>query len=228
MIELNADIINGFTEEFLIGGYDDPMPTPELHTELWELMTGKRQKIAVAAPRAHAKSTAITHAYVLANVLFRIRDYVLIVSDTSTQAEEFLADIKRELDENEPLKAAFGVKTFIKDNENTLIVELENGGGKPYEFRISAKGSGKSLRGLKWRHKRPNLIIMDDLENDEMVESDERRLKFRKWFKNALMPGRLKGVVPFLLLSPGKKAADGGSCPYTWPSILANRLSNSF
>jgi len=188
MIQLTADIVNGFTQTYLLAGYDDPQPTPDLHIELWDLMTSPRQKVGAAAPRGHAKSTAVTHAYLLANVLFRVRDYVLIVSDTSTQAEEFLADIRRELEENDELIEAFGVVGFTKDNENTLIVELKSDNDKPYEFRISAKGSGKSLRGLKWRHKRPNLIICDDLENDEMVESDERREKFRRWFRNALLP----------------------------------------
>lgn len=181
-------MVYGFTQEFLLAGYDDPQPIPDLHSQLWELMCSDRQKVAAAAPRGHAKSTAVTLAYLMACVLFRVRQYVLIVSDTSTQAEEFLADIRRELEENEALIEAFGIKRFTKDNENTLIVELHADGKKPYEFRISAKGSGKSLRGLKWRHKRPDLIICDDLENDEMVESDDRREKFRRWFRNALMP----------------------------------------
>lgn len=190
MIQLTPEMLYGFTTQFLLSGYDDPVPIPELHMELWQAFCSGRNRVAVAAPRAHAKSTAGTHAYTLANMLFRARQFAVIVSDTSTQAEEFLGNIKRELEENEELKQAFGVKRFVKDNENTLIVELEgtDHNGRPYYFRISAKGSGKSLRGLNWRQKRPDLIICDDLENDEMVESDERREKFRRWFRNALMP----------------------------------------
>jgi hypothetical protein len=44
------------------------------------------------------------------------------------------------------------------------------------------------VRGLKWRGKRPDLIVGDDLENDEIVMNPERREKFRRWFMNALIP----------------------------------------
>jgi predicted phage terminase large subunit-like protein len=51
-----------------------------------------------------------------------------------------------------------------------------------------AKGSEQKVRGLKWGSKRPNLIICDDLENDEIVMNKDRREKFKRWFRGALMP----------------------------------------
>jgi len=53
---------------------------------------------------------------------------------------------------------------------------------------IIAKGAEQKIRGRKWRGKRPDLIVGDDLENDEMVDSEHRRNKFRRWFFNALLP----------------------------------------
>lgn len=49
------------------------------------------------------------------------------------------------------------------------------------------------MRGVKWRGKRPGLIICDDLEEDEQVESLDRRRKFRRWFYRALVPSLRKG-----------------------------------
>jgi len=46
----------------------------------------------------------------------------------------------------------------------------------------------QKVRGLKWRGKRPDLIVGDDLENDEIVMNPERREKFRRWLMNALIP----------------------------------------
>ena len=115
----------------------------------------------------------------------------MIVSDTEGQAQQFLGDIKRELIENPSLKAAFGIKKFIKDRETDVIVEFEDGA----QFRIIAKGSEQKVRGLKWRNKRPDLIIGDDLENDEIVLNDDRRLKFRKWVFNALIPAGSKDCI---------------------------------
>lgn len=183
-MRLNAEIIYGFTTSLLLSRFDNPKRTPEFHWELWDLVTRPEKYVAIAAPRGHAKSTAITHAFTLACVLFRERDFVLIVSDTESQSIKFLADIKAELLENEPLINTFGIKRFIKDTESDIIIELNDG----HRFRIIAKGSEQKVRGLKWLGKRPNLVVGDDLENDEIVMNDDRREKFRNWFFNALMP----------------------------------------
>lgn len=152
----------------------------------------KHPKVAIAAPRRHAKSTAITLAYVLACVVFRQRGYVLIVSDTITQATQFLAEVKKELIDNDKLRELFGIKAFIKDTEDDVIVSCTDG----YQFRLSAKGSEQKLRGLKWNNKRPDLIVGDDLENDEIVLNKERRDKFKRWFYGALVPSlSVNGVI---------------------------------
>jgi hypothetical protein len=57
-----------------------------------------------------------------------------------------------------------------------------------HKFRIQAKGSEQKVRGIKWGGKRPDLIVCDDLENDEIVMNPERRAKFARWFMNALIP----------------------------------------
>jgi len=57
-----------------------------------------------------------------------------------------------------------------------------------YKFRIIAKGSEQKVRGLKWRNKRPNAILGDDLENDEIVMNKDRREKFKHWVLKALIP----------------------------------------
>jgi len=183
-MNLTAEAIRGFTGSVLASRFDNPAPIPKFHEELWELMCDEASRVAVAAPRGHAKSTSTTLSYVLAETLFRNSKYVLIVSDTEGQAAQFLGDIKVELAENDELQGLFGKITFIKDAETNLIVEMEDG----YQFRIIAKGSEQKVRGLKWRNKRPDLIVGDDLENDEMVMSKERREKFRNWFYKALLP----------------------------------------
>ena len=152
--------------------------------EWWDACTGKHPKVAIAAPRRHAKSTAITLAYVLACVLFRNRSYVLIISDTITQATQFLGDIKRELFDNEKLRSLFNINGYEKDTEDDVIINCGDG----HQFRISAKGSEQKMRGLKWKNKRPDLIVGDDLENDEIVLNKDRREKFKRWFYGALVP----------------------------------------
>jgi len=148
--------------------------------------------VAIAAPRNHAKSTAITHSYTLACILLRERQFVLVVSDTEAQAAFFLNDLKKDLSENEDLIKVFGIKGILKDTATDFIVEFEDG----HQARVIAKGSEQKLRGIKWDKKRPDLIVCDDMENDEIVMNPERRKKFRDWLQAALLPCRsVNGVV---------------------------------
>ena len=174
----------GVSLGLLAAKYDNPKPIPAFHEEMWELFVSDYPKCAAAAPRGHAKSTAITHAYLLSMMLFRVKRFCLLVSDTEGQAVEFLGDIKAELEDNEDLRKMFGVRKLLKATETNVIVIFNDG----EKFRIQAKGSEQKVRGLKWNGKRPDLIICDDLENDEVVMNPERREKFRRWFMNALIP----------------------------------------
>jgi predicted phage terminase large subunit-like protein len=193
--KLTANHIHGFSEMFLRKNYDDPTETPQAHLEWWEMCCSTNEYVAIAAPRGHAKSTALTHAYTLASICFRERSFVLIVSDTETQASFFVADLKKELAENEDLMKVFGVTGFEKETETDFIVCFDDG----HKARVMAKGSEQKLRGVKWDHKRPDLIMLDDLENDEIVMNKDRRLKFRQWLMAALLPVKSKrGVVRYV------------------------------
>jgi predicted phage terminase large subunit-like protein len=184
MMKLDADLIEGFVRAFLLKRFDKPTPIPQFHRDLWNLFCKDERYIGAAAPRGHAKSTAITHSYTLASVLFRLRKFVIIVSDTETQAIQFLNDIKLELIDNADLQQLFDFDKFIKYTENDIVVQFKDGG----RFRILAKGSEQSLRGMKWNGKRPDLIVCDDMENDELVMNKERREKFMRWIYGALIP----------------------------------------
>ena len=181
---LNAAKVYGFVKGILQHTFESPQPIPNFHKELWALATSNDKKVAIAAPRGHAKSTAITLSYVLAEAMFRSSRYIIIVSDTESQSSEFLGDIKMQLIENEDLHVLFGKPTFVKDSETTIVVRMDDG----HLFRIVAKGAGQRIRGRKWRNTRPDLIVVDDLEDDEAVESKDRRNKLYKWFTNALLP----------------------------------------
>lgn len=184
-MKLTPEIIYGFTKHYLLSNFDNPQPIPDFHVDLWTLCCSTNKRVSIAAPRSHAKSTSVTHSYGLASVLFRAKSHVIIASNTEGQARNFLKDMAMELHENEELIADFKIKKFHKDTETEIIVEMGDDG---HLFRILAKGSEQKVRGEKWRNKRPDLIIGDDLENDDIVMNEERRLKFKQWFFNALVP----------------------------------------
>lgn len=179
-----AKAILGFSTVFLAHRYDDPKITPAFHEEMWAMCSTGRGRVAIAAPRGHAKSTGITFAYALYLLLTRRSTHMLIISSNEAMAASFVGDIRIELQENESLIEYFNVQEFVKETESEIIVRMKDG----YKFRVLAKGAGQRMRGLKWERKRPDMVLCDDMEDEELVMNEARRDKMRKWFFGAVDP----------------------------------------
>lgn len=166
---------------FLSPRYDDPAPTPQFHREGWKLYCSDEPQVELIAPRDHAKSTAFTFDFILAEVCFRTSDYVILIGSTEEMAAEQLSNIREELSDNEDLRHEFGISEIEKDSTTDVIVCCVDG----HRFRILARGAEQKIRGKMWNGKRPNLLVCDDMEDDEQVENKDRRAKFRRWFFRA-------------------------------------------
>lgn len=171
-------------------------PSPAFHEELDDIWTkgvlkGRNpavdakkisrldgSKNVVAAPRGHAKSTNFTFKDSLHATLYLYKHYIIILSDSSDQAEGFLSDIKTEMEDNQEIRLDFGNQQG-KVWKSTVI--LTTGGVK-----IEAIGSGKKVRGRRHGAWRPDLLVLDDIENDENVNTPDQRRKLDSWFKKAV------------------------------------------
>ena len=190
-MRVTPDMVQGLVASVLSQGFDGAVASPAFHREVWELCCSDQRYVAIAAPRGHAKSSAVTLGYGLSTLLFRERKFMLLVSDTESQSALFLGAFKQALQDNKDLIELFDIKLnerglvqFIKDSETDIIVEMNDG----HKFRIIAKGAEQKLRGLIWNGSRPDIIMCDDMENDELVMNKDRREKMRRWFKGALLP----------------------------------------
>jgi len=133
---------------------------------------------AIEAPRGHAKSTTFTFKDSIHAAVYAYKHYEIILSDSSEQAEGFLSDIKTELEENTAFKEDFGnLKGSVW---KASVILLANGS------KIEALGAGKKIRGRRHKQWRPDLILCDDLENDENVNTPDQRKKLRNWFYKAV------------------------------------------
>lgn len=172
-------------------------PSPQFHAELdtlWRegvlkgvMPIGDDAKLvdaqdgcrrATAAPRGHAKSTNLTFKGSLHAALYRYKRYVIILSDTSDQANGFLSAIKDELEDNGAIREDFGDLTGGVWRENVIITS--------HGVRIDAIGAGQKIRGRKHKNWRPDLMVLDDIENDENVRTVEQRKKLENWFYKAV------------------------------------------
>lgn len=137
-----------------------------------------QNNICIAAPRGNAKSTLLSFALPLWCVLYKHKRYILIVSDTASQANEFLQGIRSELEDNKLIHEDFGELEGKIWTQSDLLLSNDT--------RIQALGAGKKVRGRRYKQYRPDLIIGDDLENDENVANEEQRKKIVDWQTKAL------------------------------------------
>lgn len=199
--KLTAEIVEGFVASCLVKFFDDASQFASFHREWWDLCCSEDKFVAVCAPRGHSKSTTITISYTLAAMLFRNRKYAIIVADTETQASLFLGQIKQILYDSQEIQRLFGLAVgekgvvFEKDTETDIIVKFNDNS----RFRIVAKGAEQKLRGMLWDGQRPDLILIDDLMNEELVANKDRRDKLRRWVYGSLIPCRSeKGIIRFV------------------------------
>lgn len=151
----------------------------EFHRDLYQILLTE-QRAAIAAPREHAKSTCVSVIFVLYCICYKLRRFIVLISDTQPQAALQLAAVKEELESNQDLREDFGnlvgdKKWDVNDCRTTTGITL------------AARGAGQSLRGLRFRLYRPDLVICDDMENEEDVNNPETREKLERWFVGTVL-----------------------------------------
>ena len=158
-----------------------PSTQPAFHKTIYNTLsvtatpTGPSRALVVA-PRGFAKSTISSKIFPLYLSLTNKAKDIIIVSATVALAKEHLRTIRLELEGNERLLTDFGPqRNDEKWTEDHII--LRNG------CNIRAKGRGFQIRGF-----RPDFIICDDLEDDEVIYSKEQRDKMEQWFFRTLLP----------------------------------------
>ena len=109
IIPLTPDLIAGFVETFLIDTFDESKRIPQFHLDFWRLLCLPNRRVAIAAPRGHAKSTAGSLSYVLSAALFGQSDFILLISATEDLVKHHLANIKYQLTDNQDLIDTFSV-----------------------------------------------------------------------------------------------------------------------
>lgn len=141
----------------------------------------KKNYYCRSAPRGHGKSQVISFLLILWCICYAYKKNIVLISDTNDQAKGFIMALKQELEDNELLREDFGDLVGRAVWSQDKIVTAN-------DIQVFGRGAGQKLRGVKYRNTRPDLVIIDDLENDESVETEVQRKKLRNWFLKALMP----------------------------------------
>ena len=157
------------------------LDTPDFHKEILSLASNQEEKlIGIAAPRGHAKSTIVDFVFAIWSTVYEKHHFGVIISDTVTQSIEFVNAIKDEFENNLILRWLYGDLTSDDWRDGDFVTSTG--------IKWVAKGAGMKVRGLRHREWRPDLIILDDLENDERVATVGQRQKLKKWLVRAVLP----------------------------------------
>lgn len=153
-------------------------------------------KVAVAAPRSHAKSSYLSKAFPLREVCYRKRKYTIIISETPQVSTGNMEWLSLQLKSNAKLREDFGPLLSPKQQENPkdnsmefIAWEPQEDGTKRMIAKVEAASTGQALRGRNWNGTRPDLVICDDLEDAKTnAATPELRKKMRDWFSQVVIP----------------------------------------
>ncbi|MBF0444828.1 MAG: phage terminase large subunit [Magnetococcales bacterium] len=134
---------------------------------------------AVAAPRGEAKSTYLL-IFVLWCIVRKKKKYILYIMDTWEQAASVVEAIKVELESNPQLASDFPEACGVGSVWREGVIITRSG------IKIHARGAGQKVRGLKHGPQRPDLVLLDDLENDLTVRNPQQRDRLQKWVNEAV------------------------------------------
>jgi hypothetical protein len=162
--------------------YFSHAPAP-FHYELIRFLEERGKVVTpavVAALREFAKSTVCSFGYVMHQICFGKRHFIIIGSDTEDLASDLTGYLYMELLYNERLQQDFG--ELVRANKPVDDFTTAN------SVRVKARGRGQRLLGLKHRQHRPDLIILDDMENDVNVRNPEIVGQILDWVNSAVYP----------------------------------------
>lgn len=187
-LEADTDLIkrllrtNGefFIEFFLADQLD--MSVPQFHEEIWTLLTDQdKERVLLAIPRGHAKTT-LAKLCVVWYWLFTTHRFCVYLSNTAPIAKGACRDIIEWLSHPNFIKI-FGQIRVIKqsDNEGLWIFDLPMGNGRFKRCILRALGQGQQMRGINIDNQRPDLAIVDDVEDNDNTASETQQKKLDQW-----------------------------------------------
>ncbi|MDR0677683.1 MAG: hypothetical protein LBF57_03360 [Holosporaceae bacterium] len=158
------------------------IPSAKFHIDAANFIKKNRDIKAVFQwARGHAKSThmdVFIPMWLMCQELKTINVMVL-VGKNNENACTLLSDIQAELQFNQLYIHDFGQQY---DFGHWLDGEFVTQSGVAF----FARGRGQSPRGLRYRDNRPDYIVIDDLDDDELCQNEERVHKLTDWVKEAL------------------------------------------
>jgi len=118
-------------------------------------------------------------------ILYDQFQFIVYISRSATHAIAQTENIKRELLSNVNVRKCFGSVKMSDAKIEGLDEEFSKNAWVAFgRTLVLPRGQGQQVRGLNWNNKRPQLFIIDDLEDAKEVRNPDNRQGLDKWFRS--------------------------------------------
>lgn len=165
-------------------GHYIKVPFADFHHEMFRMMENPDNRIIViTGARSSAKSTVMNMNLALWSILGAPqKKFVIILSHTQIKAKQHFTDLRKELEENKLLRSDLG-PFRTEESQWSSSLSLPK-----YDAQITFASTEQSVRGMRHKQYRPDLIIGDDLEDNESVKTLDSRNKIYEWLTTDVIP----------------------------------------
>jgi len=171
---------------------------PNFYIVLFKLLTEFKSRFeyfAIGIPRGFAKTTFVKILCVW-YVLFSSRKFILIISASEKKAVAILADVCDMLS-SPNIRRIFGHwdANIEEDNQVTKVFHFRG-----REIILWAAGAGTSVRGVNRKNSRPDVMVMDDIQDREDAKNKELADSLTTWMLSTLMMAKSPFGCTFIFI----------------------------
>lgn len=168
--------------------------------EIYDILQDGNDFNEIVAFRGSAKTTISMLFYPIWAMVMGKKHFIVLIADTFNQIKDHIYNIKSELESNERLKEDFGsfevkIETQKREEWQKASMIIPN-----YDVKIVGKSTGQKVRGIRYKQWRPDLIIIDDIEDLEMIRTKEQRDKTHRWLTGNVIPSGERGKTKYILI----------------------------
>jgi phage terminase large subunit-like protein len=148
------------------------------HQQLFKMIEDDSIKLMVVQGfRNSGKSTILSQCFPLWSAVSGRAQEILVFSKNQMLSRHILRNIGDELQENELLVNDFRPFDYERDQFGAYAIMLQR-----YHAEILAVSRDQAIRGVKRRQHRPQLIIIDDVDDTSSVATQDSRDATWSWF----------------------------------------------
>lgn len=177
MIEITKEVAErlksslvDFRHVVLVNDPEKECAPAEFHHELSDLLLHGKQHMAIEMFRESAKSAYTMRTYPLHSIAYPKKNcsYIVLIKKNQRSASAKLSQLITEYKTNPALQ--HNKVSIVEENKEAFSVDVKNEDGEIINIRIEAYGKGSPVRGLNYNDRRPDIVILDDIQSSEDVK----------------------------------------------------------